>query len=334
MPPGTTPSATLEEEALPSQAQTRWRQGLAEMGVQDWFVLAYHALLVLAVSGAAPHPDKARAFADVFALLLVFVATLVLVRGRFLGAKAEGLLYRFTLIGTVEMSYFMFRRVLPVVNPRALDLDLYHLDLQLFGLEPALAAQRFVTPALTEWFSFFYFGYFFLLSAHVLPIVFSSREKASQHEFTFGVLLTFCVGHLTYMLVPGFGPGVAMPEAFTVALPSGPWFDTMLRTVETGGAQKDIFPSIHTAVPTYLTLWSYRHKQRLPYRHTWPLVAFFSFNIILATMYLRWHYLIDVVAGFCLGSFALAVSVLVTRRETIRRAEGKLRPVWPDYPLF
>ena len=304
------------------------------MGVQDWLVLGYHTLLVLAVLFAERVAGWSRALGDVTVLWFIFVGTMVLVRGRYLSARAEGILYRFVLIGTVETSYFMFRRVLPIVNSTALDNSLFHADLKLFGIEPAMAVQPYISPTLTEWFSFFYFGYFFLLSAHVLPIVFGSRDRAAQHEFTFGLLLTFCVGHSLYMMVPGFGPGVAMPEAFSAPLPRGPWFDTMLNTVEQGGAQKDIFPSIHTAVPTYLTLWSFRHRRRLPYRYTWPFVTFFSLNIILATMYLRWHYLIDVVAGFTLGTLALLLAIPVTRHELARRREGNIRPVWPDYPFF
>lgn len=333
--PGSSSSAALSATATLSSASQRrasLREAFQEWGAQDWLVFSYHAILVLAVlQGDRSSRDFWGAFFDTSLLLLFFGGTQVLVRGRFLSPRAEAILYRITLISTVELSYFAFRRMLPVVNQASLDTALYDLDLRLFGLEPAFAIQPYITPALTEWFSFFYFGYFFLICAHVVTLVFFSRDRQAQHEFTFGVLLTFCVGHVIYMLVPGFGPGVAMAADFSVDFPRGPWFDTMLHTVETGGAQKDIFPSIHTAMPTFITLWSCRHRNKLPFRYTWPLVAFVSLNIILATMYLRWHYLIDVVAGFSLGSFAFWISAPVTRHELLRRAKGGIRPVWPNY---
>lgn len=307
--------------------------GLAEMGGQDWFVLAYHVVLVLAVLVIGQGPEKARSLFDMTALLFWFAGTMVLVRGRFLGPSAEGLLYRFTLVGTMQVSYFMFRRMLPLVNSQSLDEPLYHFDLKWFGVEPAIWVQPYVTPALTEWFSFFYFGYFFLMLVHVLPNVFAAKDKQMQHEFTFAALLSFGIGHLLYMVVPGFGPVVAMKDSFA-PFPPGPWFDAMVDTVQTGGAQKDIFPSIHTAIPTMLSLWSFRHRAKVPYRYSWPLVTFFSCNIVLATMYLGWHYLIDVIAGFTLGSISLLIAVYGTSHELGRRERLGLRPVWPNYPLF
>ncbi|HSC87259.1 MAG TPA: phosphatase PAP2 family protein, partial [Polyangiaceae bacterium] len=274
------------------------------MGTQDWMVLAYHTILVLGVLIAPRVTNWERALFDMSWIWLFLVTALVLVRGRLIGQRAEAILYRIVMLSTVEASYFCFRRVLPVINPGSLDPELQSLDLRLFGLEPALAVQPWVSGPLTEWFSFFYFGYFFVICAHIVPIVLFSRDRSAQHEFTFGVLLTFCVGHLIYTLVPGFGPGAAMASSFHTALPRGPWFDTVWNTVQTGGALKDIFPSIHTAVPTFITLWSFRHRTKLPYRYTWPCVAFVAANVVLATMYLRWHYLIDVVAGFTLGTLA------------------------------
>jgi hypothetical protein len=301
------------------------------MGVQDWLVLGYHALLIVAVLQGVRTADWARSVADVTGLFVWFACTMILVRGRFLSPLTEAILYRLTLLSTVELSYFAFRHILPIVNPRSLDALLYKVDLLLFGFEPAISMQAWVSPAVTEWFAFFYFGYFFLICAHIVPIVLFSKDRQSQNEFTLSALLVFSIGHLTYMLVPGFGPGAAMTSSFAQPLPRGPWLDTVWHTVETGGALKDIFPSIHTAIPTVITLWSFRHRGKLPYRYTWPLVCFVSANVIIATMYLRWHYLIDVVAGFTLGAFAFWLGVRLTEGEIERRNSCGLRPLWPDY---
>jgi hypothetical protein len=224
----------------------------------------------------------------------------------------------------------MFRRLLPVANPGSLDHELYALDMALFGVEPAMVFDSFVTSLTTEWFSFFYFGYFFLIGAHILPIVFLARQRQLLGEFTFGLLTVFCIGHVVYMLVPGYGPFHAMAGAFQNELPQGLWYDLVMNAVRSGGAFKDIFPSIHTAAPTFIALFSFRHRHRLPFRYTWLPVSLFAVNIIGATMFLRWHYLIDVVAGLALGSFALWLAVRVTRFELNRRVALGLTDSWPD----
>ncbi len=303
---------------------------LLEFGPQDWLVLGYLCVLNLAGLMADPHPLKLRVQLEVLSLLLVLVVTLVLVRWKIVKDNwICPLVYRLAIYGTVQLSYFFFRNYLPVVNPRALDLSLYELDLRFFGFEPAIWLDRFVTPLTTEWFAFFYFGYFFVLAVHVIPILFLVRRTRLLGEFTLGMLTLFCTGHVLYMLVPGFGPFRAMPEYFQHPFPSGLWLDDVMATVSSSGAQKDIFPSLHTGAPTFITLFSYRHRGSMPFKYTWPVMAIFAINIIPATMFLRWHYLVDVVAGLFLAMFAQYVAARWTNHEIARRDRLALSPSWP-----
>lgn len=305
---------------------------LVEFAPQDWVVFVYLVILNVAGIMADPHPDKSRVQLEVFGLLLVLVVTLVLVRWKILkDGWLSPFLYRLAIYGTVQMSYFVFRDYLPVVNPRELDLSLYALDIKFFGIEPALWFDRFVTPVTTEWFAFFYFSYFFVLAVHVIPILFLVRRTRLLGEFTLGMLTLFCTGHVLYMLVPGFGPFRAMPEYFQHAFPGGLWLDDVMATVASSGAQKDIFPSLHTGAPTFITLFSYRHRGSLPFKYTWPVMAFFAINIIPATMFLRWHYLVDVVAGLFLAIFAQYVAARWTDHELLRRNRLALSPSWPYF---
>lgn len=308
------------------------RRMLREMSPEDWLVFVYLLGLNFAAFGAAPSHARTLSLEQSAGLFMAVVSVIVLVRSRVLRSRFAGpLAYRFALWGTVQLSYFMFATFLPVVNPRSLDLALYHLDLRLFGFEPALVMDRFVSPIATEWFAFFYFSYFMILAAHLFPILFFGKDRKLVAEFCLGFLLMFCFGHTGYMLVPGFGPHHAMAHAFQHRLPSGMWLDAVMTTVSSGGAQKDIFPSLHTAAPTFLALFSLRHRDKLPFRYTWPIVAFFAINIIFATMYLRWHYIIDVIAGLFLATGSLLGSVLLQRREFARRNALGLTPSWPVF---
>jgi membrane-associated phospholipid phosphatase len=260
--------------------------------------------------------------------------TLVVVRGGiFKHPVLTPLLYRFAIYGTVQLSYFFLANLLPLVNTTTLDVELHRLDELLFGVEPAMAMDAIVSSATTEWFAFFYYGYFFVLALHVIPILMFSRHARVVSEFALGMLTVFCLGHIGYMLVPGFGPYRAMADQFHNALPGGMWMDLVRVTVASGGAQMDIFPSLHTAAPTFIAIFSYRHREKMPFRYTWPVVAFFAVNIIIATMFLRWHYVIDVVAGLCLAALALAVAKRGTEFELARRERNKLTPSWPEFAL-
>jgi hypothetical protein len=311
---------------------SRFNKLLRSFAAADVLVLFYLLELNVAVLIAPESPFRTQSLLQVIGLLVVFLVCLTLVRGQVLASSFwSALLYRIGIYGTVQQSYFFFKDLLPVVNPGSLDHQLYALDLQLFGFEPAIWMDQFVSPLTTEWFAFFYFCYFFLLAAHIFPIIFGSRDQMLLGEFMLGMLIIVCIGHTGYILVPGFGPFRAMPEMFEHELPSGLWMDLVWSTVRTNGAMKDIFPSLHTAGPCFIAMFSFRNRDRLPFRFTWPLLTFFAANIIIATMFLRWHYVIDVFAGFSLATLAALISPRVTRWEVTRRLASNLPLLVPVF---
>jgi hypothetical protein len=308
---------------------------LRQISLNDWIVLAYLCLLDLAIAGSVHGgPARDRALLEVSGLLFAFFSiVVVLVRGGVLTHPwLRPLAFRLGHYAGIQLTYFFMRGLLPVVNPGSLDLELHQLGVRWFGIEPALAMQSWVSAATTEWFAFFYYGYFFVLGLHVIPIIFFGRDARLLSEFALGLLLVLSVGQSLYLLVPGYGPSKGLPELFQVELPRGVWWHLVQQLVTSAGAQKDIFPSIHTAAPSFILLFSFHNRAHLPYRYSWPLVAFFVFNIIIATMFLRWHWLVDIVAGLSLALLAFAGSVYGTRWETRHRAARGLPPAWPAWP--
>lgn len=302
------------------------------LAFQDWFIAAYFTLMLGAIA-FGNGPGRQACLERVGITFACFVLGIVLTRGGLLPRRtlANELTYRMTIFLSVFLSYFQLREILPAVTTRALDAEILAFDLQVFGVEPSLAWDRFVTPRTTEWFSFFYFGYFFILSAHVLPMLFNAKNAHRLAHFALGIFFVFCTGHLVYMLVPGWGPYRHLAGHFDNELEGGLFWSLVKATVEAGGAQKDIFPSLHTAVPTYFAIFSYMHRRALPFRYTWPVMAFSATQIILATMFLRWHYLVDIVAGLLLATTAALLSYRIVTWERARR---RLLGVAPIFTIF
>jgi membrane-associated phospholipid phosphatase len=338
-----TAQSTSTSVTEPSSSQSRgdrprrcldFRAAVRAFAPHDWLVLVYLVILNAALLPRFGEPGYASSALRMGLLLAFFLMMVVPIRT---GLWRDGLFaplgYRAAVSGTVQTSYFFLAAFLPLVNPRSHDHELHALDLRLFGLEPCVELQRFITPLTSEWFAFFYFCYFFILVLHTFPIVLLVEHERILGEYTFGMLIVFCVGHVVYMLVPGFGPIRALGPLLPIELPHGLWVDTVMEAVKSGGAQKDIFPSIHTAAPTFITLFSYRHRNHLPFRYSWPIVGFFAINIIIATLFLRWHWLLDVVAGLLLAILAWGLSMWATDRELERRSRLVLSPAWPLFRL-
>jgi hypothetical protein len=308
------------------------RRFFRELAPQDFIVFAYLCVLNAAVFHARPGALRNFELAGVSALLVVHLVTMLAIRTRWFTHRFfMPLVYRLVTYGCVQVSYFMFAQLLPLVNSGALDHQLYQFDLTYFGVEPAVYLDRFVGPFSTEWFAFFYFSYFLVLALHVLPILFTSRNSRMLAEFSLGMIILFCIGQTTYMFVPGYGPYRFLPDAFAHQLSPGIWWNTTTDLVARSGAQKDIFPSLHTAAPLFIVLFSYHRRAEFPFKYTWPVCAFFSANIIIATMFLRWHYVIDVVAGLCLALLTHVLTVRIGEREAARRDALGLGPPWPQW---
>jgi membrane-associated phospholipid phosphatase len=70
--------------------------------------------------------------------------------------------------------------------------------------------------------------------------------------------------------------------------------------VATGSNKVDVFPSLHCALSSFLLFFDRRHR---PWRFKLYLVP--AVGLWFSTIYLRYHYFIDVVCGFALAALAL-----------------------------
>jgi len=199
---------------------------LRELAIHDWIVVSYLTILTMAVAMSDDSPVRSRCLGHVAPMLAFCVAVLALVRGGLVKDTFIGpLAYRVAVYGTVQISYFELRELLPLVNPTSLDAKLSFIDGRILHFEPSLFMDRFVTSATTEWFAFFYFGYFALLASHVLPMVFVSRRSDLVAPFALGMIFVYAMAHTLYMVVPGYGPVRYLADRYQHELPSGVWLN-------------------------------------------------------------------------------------------------------------
>jgi hypothetical protein len=306
-----------------------WTAFVNSFASQDWLILGYLVAILAALAFGKGY-NRSACMVRVSADLGGYLFVLALVRLHILrwGGAAGSLLYRVAIMATLLGTFFQLREILPAVSPWALDAKIYAFDLQVFGVEPSLWFDRFVNERTTEWFAFFYFLYFLILTVHVLPALFWLRSDRIIGRFGVGLLMVFLTAHLLYMVVPGWGPYWYLRGSFQHELQGTTFWPLVRETVDAGGAQKDIFPSLHTAVPTYLAIFSFRHRRLAPFKYTWPVMAFLATQIIIATLFLRWHYLVDVVAGLTLASSASFLSQRIADWEMLRRERLGVQPAW------
>jgi len=178
-------------------------------------------------------------------------------------------------------------------------------DRFLFGTDPTIWLQRIVNPILTEAMQIIYATNYFLPAILVLALYLSRDRTAFQHS-VWVLTLGYILSYLGYFIIPAIGPRLTLEHAI-------PLQGVMLReklaalNYALEAVPRDCFPSGHTELPL-VTLWlAFRHRRPLA-RVYLPIVLL----LICSTVYLRYHYVIDVLAGA-----ALAGIVILAGRATL-----------------
>lgn len=322
--------ATVEPIRARGEGEGLLRGVAAIITVQDVIMLSYLTVIGVLV-WLSPGQNQALCARRVYLSMAAMVGGCLFARGLTqLPLTLRAVVYRLAIVGVLLTNYLTLRDVLPLVRPDSVDDVLMHLDLRLFGVEPSIWLERYNQRPIIEWFSFFYFSYFGICIGYMVVTIWIYGDARAKTEYSIGTLIVFSLGQLGYIAVPGYGPiGEHMKHRFQAPINGGMFWGWVWSTVEAGGAMKDIFPSLHTAVPLWFALFAF-HMSRRDRRWTWParITAFFSANIIFSTMLLRWHYGVDVIAGLALATTAAVVSPIIARREEAWRASIGLRAPW------
>jgi len=194
------------------------------------------------------------------------------------------------------LSYFSLSTAVPLMhNPLGLnmawhrDAVLRQWDVALFGDLPRslMAAQ----PAawVTDLFMACYLFFFYYLIGGLLYYFITNLNKFRACLVGFCTL--YALGYVGYTLLPAAGPVAEMGQR------TGGWL------TQVGGnfiAQRtngvDVFPSIHMAASLFLLLFDWEHRRN----HFWWVLAPVV-GLWISTVFLRYHYGIDLVAGIALA---------------------------------
>jgi len=189
-----------------------------------------------------------------------------------------------------------------------LDAAVIRWDQHLFGCQPSLAFMRTLPfLAVSELFYASYFSYYLMIGGVGLALYLRNRHYFFHYVSV--VSFVFYVCYLLYIFLPVIGPPIFSRETLLQTLPadvkgllpslgfpetvkSGVFFQVMkviYRVFESPGAA---IPSSHVAIALCTVFFSFRYLPAIRWVHL--IVAIL---LCLATVYCRYHYACDVLAG-------------------------------------
>ncbi len=211
---------------------------------------------------------------------------------------------------------FVFRQLYFMVRPiHPIDYDDVFIaaDRWIFGTDPTVWMYQFAHPVLTEILQTTYFSYYLLFLIVGVQIYRRYPIREFDHA-AFLIVYGFYLSYLGYFLMPAIGPRFTLHDfhALNTELPGLLNTNWMRDFVNAGESiprnipnpqdfvQRDMFPSGHTQMTLLCVLLGFRW--RLSAR--W-IVAGIAALLVIATVYLRYHYVVDLIGGVAFFAFAV-----------------------------
>jgi membrane-associated phospholipid phosphatase len=205
------------------------------------------------------------------------------------------------------------------------DATLIALDQRIFGFQASVAMQRFVTPALTSWMDFAYTFHLFNIPI-VACFIYLYRPRARFREMMVGLLVVSFLGLAGYILVPAVGPMYTLHSQYTVPLDTPiAVLNRQMEFMDFARIRRDVFPSLHVAISFVVWLYAWRNSKRL----FWILSPIIL-SLWVSTVYLRYHYLTDCVAGLILAPLSYMAANWLFARFGDLRVSLPLPAAWAD----
>jgi membrane-associated phospholipid phosphatase len=243
------------------------------------------------------------------ALVLVEAAT------RRVSARGAAVLRLVHGVVVVPLVFTQVGLLIQALRPVDLAASLERIDRALFfGVNPLEALERWSHPLVTEVMQWAYTSYLLLPVGIVLLMAWKGTGAVVARSM-FALLGAMYLSYLGYFIVPASGPNIhnnlgpvcpvdleILPlYTFESPLP-GVWLTAPLREwmflVEL--TKKDCFPSGHVAVALVCWLLARRIDRRFGF-----VFGLLAAGVTLSTVYLRYHYVVDVLAGVLLAWFSV-----------------------------
>jgi membrane-associated phospholipid phosphatase len=202
-------------------------------------------------------------------------------------------------------------KLVHLVNPGWEDARLIAFDRWLTGVNPSLWLENLAHPALTEFMQFAYFTYFVYLVI-LGGILYCQRDLESYWAVMSYSAIGYVFGYVIAICFPVQSPWFTLAGMWHSELTGGP-FTALINFIEKcGRVHGAAFPSQHLA-GAIASLWgAWRHRRWL----FWVFLPFVA-CMCVSTVYVRNHYVADVLGGLVTGTLGYVIGRWVLKKRSL-----------------
>ena len=211
------------------------------------------------------------------------------------------------------------------LTPNIHDDLLIRIDYLIFGFNPTIELFKIANPYFTEFLQIIYISFYILPVVYALELFLWHRYEEMKYA-TFVIFLGFYLSFIGYLILPAVGPRFQLHNFYNLnnELP-GILLTNILRDVINLGesitkdvlnaaaiAQRDAFPSGHTIIILIIVYLSKKTKSNSFYFYL-P----YSILLIFSTIYLRYHYVIDIIGGVLISFITILIANFIYKKKKI-----------------
>ena len=305
--------------------------GLSERGLRpsDWVTVFFCLFLSAMVLLHFSRIPSARSHLAIEALVILALvaASRFPIRS---GPKAVSFFRLWYPIALIPLLFGHLVEIIPAATQGDHDKLLIQIDLFLFGGHPSVLTGAIATPILTELLMYVYALFYFIPLSLSIVLVWK-RELELYDIFRFLVCYGFFFSYLGYFLIPAVGPRFTIASQYAEPLTGVLLYRFLVDFLNfLESVNRDCFPSGHTMMTLATLHFAWHHARKV----FWALLPG-GVALIFSTIYLRYHYGIDLLAAVVFYLFVIYSTPYLYRM--LRRLSGPVRaradrPVTPPGP--
>jgi membrane-associated phospholipid phosphatase len=200
--------------------------------------------------------------------------------------------------------------------PQYLDAKVIPWEQSLFGCQPSiLFMQKLPYFLVSEMFYAAYFSYYLMIGGVGLALFLGNRQRFFHYVSVVSFIFYIC--YLTFIVLPVVGPpiffrhiegyslptdlsGLASAAGFPEGIQRGFFFRLMGRIYDIFESPGAALPSSHVAVAVCTVYFSFKYLRPIRYWHLGLAIL-----LCLATVYCRYHYVLDVLIGLLVAALLI-----------------------------
>ncbi|MDR2653038.1 MAG: phosphatase PAP2 family protein [Prevotellaceae bacterium] len=184
-------------------------------------------------------------------------------------------------------TYFMNENIFGNLDRYFVDADQY-----LFGCQPSLEFSKcYPQTWINELMNFGYISYYFIIMIAVF-VALAKSKKCMEHT-AFIILCSFFIYYITFIILPVVGPQFYFQAPDNMISNEGFFRNTLVELQNLGEKPTGAFPSSHVGICLICMYFIFKYSRKAFY-----ILIPVAFVLICSTVYLKAHYLIDVIGGF------------------------------------